>query len=264
MDLTRMKLVFGMLTFSFLCGSTVFSQRAPGGIGASLTIFYREEGQQLKVAGVAPSTPAARAGLAAGQVIRAIDRVPTESMKLTDCVARIRGPVGTKVVLDIEDSFRGWSNSVTLTRESIAAEALMPPSQPGDDRSDIPRGPWRKSLSVTTNQVVRILNTNGGRAFLQFTHFGATNAHYRWRFRAPRAPAVTNGVGVAFADYHTRIDAYGVHHLTLRNSQDDLMAKAGDIWLEWSYGSLTSGWLYYYPSRDKVEVLDSAAFDSDP
>ena len=259
-----MKLAFRMFLFSFLCGITAFGQRAPGGIGASLTIFYLEEGPQLKVAGVAPGTPAARAGLAAGQVIRAIDRVPTESMKLADCVARIRGPVGTKVVLDIEDSGRGWSNSVTLTRENIAAEALIPPSQPGDDLSDIPRKPRRKSLSVTTNQVVRILSTNGGRAFLQFTHFGTTNAHYRWRFRAPRAAAVTNGVGMAFADYHTRVDAYGVHHLTLRNSPDDLMAKAGDIWLEWSYGSLTNGWLYYYPLQDKVEVLDSAAFDSDP
>lgn len=259
-----MKLVFHIVAFSLVCSSAVFGQRAPGGIGASLSIGHRAEGKQLQIMGVAPGTPAARAGLSAGQVIRAIDGVPTEGMKLADCVARIRGPVGTKVVLDLEDRLNGWTRPVTLTREVIAAEALMPPSEPGVDRDDIPQGPQRKSLRVTTNQVVRISSTNGGRALLQFTRFGATNAHYRWRFRPPRAAAATNGVGVAFANYDTRIDAYGVHHLTLRNRPDDLMAKAGDIWLEWSYGSLTNGWLYYNPSREKIEVLDSAVFDSEP
>jgi hypothetical protein len=74
---------------------------------------------------------------------------------------------------------------------------------------------------------------------------------------------VNNGEGVVFETYDRQIDAYGVYQLTNRGRADDMYVKAGDIRLEWSRGGLTYGWLYYYPSREKVEVLDSSAFDSD-
>ena len=110
-----MKVIVTSVALTFLCGTAAFGQHAPGGVGISLTIAHREQGKQLQIMGVAPNTPASRAGLAAGQVIRSIDGVPTQSLKLTDVVARIRGPLGTKVVLELEDRVRKWTNSVELT-----------------------------------------------------------------------------------------------------------------------------------------------------
>jgi len=71
------------------------------------------------------------------------------------------------------------------------------------------------------------------------------------------------GLVSRFEDYDRRVDPYGVHLLTQRGSPKDQKVKAGDIGLEWSYGSLTNGWLYYDSWREKIEILDSASFESE-
>jgi membrane-associated protease RseP (regulator of RpoE activity) len=255
---TRMKLPFNFVMLTFLCALVVYGQQTPCGIGAFLVITHRTEGDRLQIVGVASNSPAARAGLASGQVICTIDGVPTMGLKLADCVRRIQGEAGTKVVLKVEDRRRGWTNSVELTREIVPGDPLSF----GADAFEIPQAQKHKSLSVTTNQVVRVSGTNGAIAIIQFTQFGATNANYRWRFRPTPGGIVSTGAGVVFEDYNGHIDAYGMKQLTHRGSPDDLKVKAGDVRLEWSSSSLTSGWLYYYPSREKVEVLDSSVFDS--
>ena len=100
-------------------------------------------------------------------------------------------------------------------------------------------------------------------AVIQFTQFGTTNANYRWRSRSGLNGIENAGADVVFEDYDRHTDAYGGIQLTHRGSPDDLYVKVGDIRLEWSSNNRSSGWLYYYPSREKVEVLDLSAFDSD-
>jgi C-terminal processing protease CtpA/Prc len=109
---TRMKLLFGLGMFGFLCSLAASGQRAPCGIGADLAIIHRVEGDRLQILGVASNSPAARAGLAKNQIIRAIDGVPTTGLKYVDCVKRIKGEAGTKVVLDVQDRRHGWTNSI--------------------------------------------------------------------------------------------------------------------------------------------------------
>ena len=81
-----------------------------------MTFIYLDEERQFAIMGVAPGTPAARAGLTAGQVIRAINGIHTDKLKLTECVALIRGDVGTKVTLLVENKNGGRTNTVELIR----------------------------------------------------------------------------------------------------------------------------------------------------
>lgn len=81
------------------------------------------------------------------------------------------------------------------------------------------------------------------------------------RFRL--GDVVTTGAGVVFEDYDRQIDACGRIQLAHHGSSDDLYVKAGGVRLEWSSSNHTHSWLYYYPLREKVEVLDLSSFDSD-
>jgi hypothetical protein len=43
----------------------------------------------------------------------------------------------------------------------------------------------------------------------------------------------------------------------------DPIIKAGPVRIEWACSSRTNGWLIYHPNRDKVDLLDWKAFDSE-
>ena len=53
--------------------------------------------------GVLPDTPAAKAGLHPGLVIQQIDGTDIVGKSLVVCVAMTRGPVGSKVQLEVID-----------------------------------------------------------------------------------------------------------------------------------------------------------------
>src|SRR5688572_28085421 len=203
--------VFAMLLLSAVACS---AQRAPGSIGAKFTFIYPDEVRQLAIMGVAPGTPAARAGLRTGQIILAVDGKPTDKLSLTNCVTLIRGEIGTKVKLLIGNRADGRTNTVELVREIIAAEALdaaLNASLKDTDDCDwesIPVNDRPKSVLVSSNQTVLAHSTNGSRAFIQFTQFGTTNANYRWRFYPADGTATVKGSGSVFADFDRRIDAY--------------------------------------------------------
>jgi hypothetical protein len=197
--------------------------------------------------------------LAAVQVISAIDGVPTMGLRIADCVRRIQGKAGTKVFLEIEDLRHNWTNSIEVTRNVVEGDLLAV----NPDAFNIPLSERRLSLSVTTNQVVLVWGTNGTITIIQFTEIGTTNANCRWRSSSASGGVVTIGAGVVFEDYDRQIDACGRIQLTHDGSSDDLYVKAGGVRLEWSSSNLTHSWLYYYPLREKVEVLDLSSFDSD-
>jgi hypothetical protein len=254
-----MKFIFSFVIFAFLSTLATYGQPTPCGIGAFLGIAHRTEGDRLQILGVASNSPARRAGLASGQVICAIDGVPTIGLKLADCVRQIQGKEGTKVILKVEDRRRGWTNLVELTREIVSDDPLSYSAEAFEIQQD--HKP--KSLLVNSNQVVRVVDANGAIAIIQFTQFGTTNANYRWRCRSDSGGFVNTGEGVVFENYERKKNAYGVDQLIQCGSSSDLYVKAGDVQLEWSKGGGTCGWLYYYPAKEKVEILDSSAFDSD-
>jgi C-terminal processing protease CtpA/Prc len=98
-----MKLSFNCFVIAFLFAVAVRGQSVPCAIGALIAITPRAEGDRLQILDVTSNFPAAQAGLAAAQVISAIDGVPTMGLRIADCLRRIQGKAGTKVVLEIED-----------------------------------------------------------------------------------------------------------------------------------------------------------------
>jgi carboxyl-terminal processing protease len=72
-----------------------------------------------QIAGVLPNSPAAEAGLSSGLIICKIDDVLTVGMGIGQCAKLIRGPIGTKVRLQLVDPDQNETNTVELTRQRV-------------------------------------------------------------------------------------------------------------------------------------------------
>lgn len=250
--------IFIIATCNLFVAFSLQAQPQMCGIGADVVITHWTQGDHLQIVGVASNSPAAQAGLAANQFILAVNGMPTTGLTLADCVRHIQGKPGTRVILKIGDWQHGWTNSITITRKFI----------PGDPLSinyksyEIPQSLERKALSATTNQIIQVLSTNGTITVIQFTHFGITNANYRWRSRSANGTIVKSGHGRVFENYKWHVNAYGEYELTYQGNRDNLYVKAGKVRLEWSVGGPLYAWIYYRPSPEKVRILNSADFDS--
>ena len=126
----------------------------------------------------------------------------------------------------------------------------------------------KKSLSVTTNDVVLIKRPSGAVTVIQFTSFDpfATSsvplsASYRWRYRSALSQVIQSGKGRVCESYDRKPSADGKSFDVTPKADHDTTVRAGDIWIEWSYHTESSSWLYYYPSRATIQILNSDAFD---
>ena len=131
-------------------------------------------------------------------------------------------------------------------------------------------GEETKHLTVTTNDVVLIRAESGAVAIFQFTSFaafttnsGAHTASYRWRSRPAPSQSVQSGTGQVREDYDQTPSADGKGYDVTPRVDHDPIVRAGGIEIEWSYGTKSSGYLYYYPSRAKIQILSLDAFDRD-
>jgi carboxyl-terminal processing protease len=86
-----------------------------GDVGLELTRSY-----YLRVIAARDGSPAAKAGLATGDVIRAIDGKSTREMSVFEGVRLLRGAPGTKLALSIIRSNAADPHEVTLVREKAA------------------------------------------------------------------------------------------------------------------------------------------------
>ncbi len=84
--------------------------------GVGLVLGIKDE--KITIMDVLPNTPASKAGLVPGLVIQKIDGTNTKGMQLEDCVGMIRGPVDTRVKIELVDT-ANKTNTVELTREKI-------------------------------------------------------------------------------------------------------------------------------------------------
>jgi CubicO group peptidase (beta-lactamase class C family) len=87
------------------------------GIGASLGVD--KETRLLQVTQVFPASPASRAGLSKGFLIQKINDQSTLGKTPDACAQLIRGPVGSKVHLEIINAVRNQTNTVELTRQKF-------------------------------------------------------------------------------------------------------------------------------------------------
>ncbi len=101
-------------------------------------IFIEKKDSRLLVVAPIPDTPAARAGLRAGDHITHVDGVPTRDMPIEEAVARIRGPQGTTVKLRVQRGEGTFEVSITRARievVSVQGEEALTDAERGVVRS---------------------------------------------------------------------------------------------------------------------------------
>ena len=99
-----------------------------GGLGMEVTT----ENNLVKVVSPIDGTPAAKAGILAGDIILQIDGKPIKDIPLDKVVAELRGPVGSKVTLSIQRQNTPKPVVVTLTREIIQVHPVIHSAEGGN------------------------------------------------------------------------------------------------------------------------------------
>jgi CubicO group peptidase (beta-lactamase class C family) len=94
------------------------SVRVANIVGIGVALDVDKSAHTVFIRTVYPDTPAARAGLAAGQVFQKIGDTAVAGMTMEQCAALIKGPAGTKVRLELIDKTQKVA-VVELTRAKI-------------------------------------------------------------------------------------------------------------------------------------------------
>ncbi|HSI80206.1 MAG TPA: S41 family peptidase [Solirubrobacterales bacterium] len=89
--------------------------------GVGMTVLEVDRG--LRVASVIPDAPAEQAGIGEGDVILAVDGEEIAGVPADVAAARIKGPAGTEVELEVASRGDDGSRDVTLERESVRLPA---------------------------------------------------------------------------------------------------------------------------------------------
>ena len=91
-----------------------------GGLGIQVTLDHG----LVKVISPIDDTPAAKAGIMAGDYITALDGQPVMGMSLNDAVDKMRGAVGTSITLTIAREGEESTFDVKLTRAVVTVESV--------------------------------------------------------------------------------------------------------------------------------------------
>jgi C-terminal processing protease CtpA/Prc len=89
---------------------------------AGVGLELRMEGDTAVVIAAIPGGPAAEAGLKAGDRLLSIDGDGLKGATLADVVARLRGPSGTQMTLQIRPDGRQETVTVVVVRRSLTKE----------------------------------------------------------------------------------------------------------------------------------------------
>jgi carboxyl-terminal processing protease len=91
------------------------------GIGAQVTL---NDDNLPTILAPLPGSPAERAGLKTGDVIMAVDGVPTEGVSLMETILKIRGPAGTPVKLTVLHEGETTPVDIEITRAQIDTSSV--------------------------------------------------------------------------------------------------------------------------------------------
>jgi carboxyl-terminal processing protease len=100
-------------------------------VGLQIALAYDQEAKRPKVASVLKGGPADRAGLVEGDLIEEIDGVTTEGMEIAETVDRLRGALGTTVVIRVRQAAASQSRTINVTRGLLPRQTVKGIRQPG-------------------------------------------------------------------------------------------------------------------------------------
>ena len=126
-----------------------------GGLGMQVNM---EDGV-LKVVSPIDDTPAARAGILAGDVIDQVDGAPVKGLTLTQAVDKMRGAPGTEIRLEVVRKGKDSPFSVTLVREIIKVSAVRHQIE-GDDVGYIRITQFSSRVADDLKQAVQTVSAN--------------------------------------------------------------------------------------------------------
>ena len=110
------------------------AQSGPGGFGGvGMQITMNED--HIVVDSVIPDSPAARAGIKAGDQLSQINGEPIAGKSLEDVVAKIRGKEGTNVAINLKRDGQDYSLDVNrefIMQNGMPAGGLVVPINPGN------------------------------------------------------------------------------------------------------------------------------------
>ena len=115
-------MVTGVLLFVFQMQKPVpvHPVRTPGEfVGVGIQIRSDSPAGAVIIAQVVPNSPASEAGLTSGVIISKVDAESLAGKRLADCANLIRGPVGTRVKLELVTPDHSQTNTVELTRRKL-------------------------------------------------------------------------------------------------------------------------------------------------
>ncbi len=113
-NILRAITVFIVLLLTFLTFTT-YANESYSGVGLEI----RPKDQKIIIDTIIPNSPADKAGITPGLLITKVDDKSTEGMQVEDCAQMIRGPVGSKVKLELLDPVNNETITFEIKRDII-------------------------------------------------------------------------------------------------------------------------------------------------
>jgi S1-C subfamily serine protease len=115
-------MVAGVLWFVFQPEKPVprrQAQRVSEVVGVGIALMSVPQTREIVVVTVHSNTPASEAGITNGVILVKVDDLSLAAVPLADVANRVRGPVGSKVRLELVTPDRTQTNTVELTRRKL-------------------------------------------------------------------------------------------------------------------------------------------------
>ncbi len=139
--------------------------------GVGLQIAIDPDSKMLTVIAPIAGTPADAAGVSPGDRILTIDGVATENLTLDEAAARMRGPIGSTVVLRLERQPDGQIETLEIVRDRIAlnpvyAQLKSVEGQPEKHIGYIRLSQFSANAVEEMTQAMTRLETEGANAYI--------------------------------------------------------------------------------------------------
>lgn len=141
--------------------------------GVGLQIALDPETGKLRVISPIADSPADRAGIKPADIIVRIDGTPTDGLALDEAADRMRGPIGSKVILTVEREGQA-EQDVEIKRDRIALNPVVADlrsySQPGAGEPAkigyIRLSQFNANAATEVNHAIRHLQNQGATAYI--------------------------------------------------------------------------------------------------